>query len=113
MRARHVLLTVLLLASGCSAGAPFDKARWRDADLSGRTRAEMMPDFLRRHRLIGLTRQQVEAELGPPTTTEKWRGADMVYVLGNDGSMFAIDSEWLLIFLDPNGRVARYRQVAD
>ncbi|WP_428835039.1 outer membrane protein assembly factor BamE domain-containing protein [Sphingomonas endophytica] len=102
-----------LLVAGCSPGVTFDQAKWRSADLTGRDRADMLPDFLARHVLKGMPRQQVVALLGPPTTTDKWRGADMIYVLGNDGSMFPIDNEWLFIKLDRHGRVASFERGTD
>ena len=37
----------------------------------------------------------------------------MIYVLGNDGSMFPIDNEWLFIKLDRNGRVASFWRATD
>ncbi|MBB5717005.1 outer membrane protein assembly factor BamE (lipoprotein component of BamABCDE complex) [Sphingomonas aerophila] len=99
MAMRAVLLAALLIA-GCSSSTTFDQTRWQSADLDGRVRADMFPDFLHRHPLKGMARSQVEALLGPPTPTDKWAGTDMIYVLGNDGSMFPIDNEWLLIKLD-------------
>ena len=109
---RAYILAALLIA-GCYPGTSFDQAEWRNADLTGRTRADMLPDFLARHPLKGMPRQQVVALLGPPTTTDKWRGADMTYVLGNDGSMFAIDNEWLFIKLDGDDRVASFERGTD
>lgn len=73
----------------------------------------MLPDFLARHALRGMPRQRVIALLGPPTLSDKWRGADMIYVLGNDGSMFPIDNEWLLIKLDRHDRVASFWRATD
>lgn len=73
----------------------------------------MLADFISRYRLTGMTRQQVTALLGAPITTDKWRGADMIYVLGNDGSMFPIDNEWLLIILDRKDRVASFKRTTD
>jgi hypothetical protein len=108
---RACALAALLLVS-CSAGARFDQKAWGNADLNGRARAEMLADFINRYRLTGMTRQQVTALLGSPTTTDKWRGADMIYVLGNDGSLFPIDNEWLLITLDRD-RVASFRRTTD
>lgn len=109
---RTYILAALLIA-GCSPGARFNHAEWRDADLAGRARADMLPDFLARHPLKGMSRQQVVAFLGPPTTTDGWRGADMTYALGNDGSMFAIDGEWLFIKLDHHDRVASFERGTD
>lgn len=109
---RAYVLAALLIA-GCSPGTSFDHAKWRDADLTGRARADMLPDLLARYQLKGMSRQQVVALLGPPTTTDKWRGADMIYVLGNDGSIFAIDNEWLFIKLDLHDRVASFERGTD
>lgn len=109
----RLLILPILLIVGCSGGANFEPNKWRNADLNGRARADMLPDFIQRYGLKGMTRQQVTAQLGPPTTTDKWRGADMIYVLGNDGSMFPIDNEWLLITLDRWGRVGSFKRVTD
>jgi outer membrane protein assembly factor BamE (lipoprotein component of BamABCDE complex) len=109
---RTVLLAGLLV-TGCSSGTTFDQTRWKKADLDGRVRADMFPDFLDRHPLRGMTRSQVTTLLGPPTPTDKWAGTDMIYVLGNDGSMFPIDNEWLLIKLNRQQRVESFRRVTD
>ncbi len=109
---RALVLTILFVA-GCLGGSTFEAAKWRDADLTGRTRADMLPDFIKRYGLKGMARQQVVALLGPPTATDKWRGTDMIYVLGNDGSIFGIDNEWLLISMDRHDRVSSYRRTVD
>lgn len=106
-------LFLVLLITGCSMGNSFDQAQWKNADLNGRARADMVPDLQKRYRLQGMTRSQITALLGPPTPTDKWTGTDMIYVLGNDGSIFPIDNEWLLIKLDPQGHVASVRRVTD
>jgi outer membrane protein assembly factor BamE (lipoprotein component of BamABCDE complex) len=109
---RAAILLSLALAS-CSSGDRFDRTEWRDADLSGRARVDMLQDLLKRHPLKGRTRTEVVALLGEPTQTDKWKGAEMIYVLGNDGSYFAIDHEWLLIDLDQRQRVASFRTARD
>ena len=106
-------LSAIFLLAGCSPSTTFDQTKWKNADLDGRTRADMLPNFIKRYHLKGMTDQQVIDALGPPTTTDKWRGADMIYVLGNDGTMFAIDNEWLLITLDRAGRVKSFERVKD
>lgn len=106
----RTLIALSLTLIVCSSRATFDEARWKNADLSGRARAEMLDDFLAQHRLKGMTRAEVVALLGEPTPTDKWDGAHMIYVLGNDGSYFGIDHAWLLIDLDARGRVASYRR---
>ncbi len=109
----RVLLLAVLLLAGCSPGTSFDQAKWRDADLTGRARADMLPDFIARYGLKDMPRQRVIALLGPPTVTDKWRGADMIYVLGNDGSIFPIDNEWLFIKLDRADRVESFTRGVD
>ena len=76
-------------------------------------RAEMLPSFLASHTLKGMSRKDVLALLGEPTPTDKWQGSDMIYVLGNDGGIFPIDHEWLLIKLDRQNRVTSFDRVTD
>ena len=53
------------------------------------------------------------ALLGPPSDDSPWK-SDLVYVTGPErDSLFAIDSEWLLIDLDEQGRFHRYRIATD
>lgn len=110
MRAVAVLFFALI---NCSPGDRFDQTAWKNADLTGRARADMLPDFLDRYPLKGMTRSEVITLLGEPTTTDKWDSAEMVYVLGNDGSYMPIDHEWLLIDLDQRQRVVSFKRVRD
>jgi outer membrane protein assembly factor BamE (lipoprotein component of BamABCDE complex) len=112
---RPLILAILLAAcSACSEKTEqFDRERWAKADLDGRERAEMMPSLLRDHPLVGMTRAQVVSLLGQPTPTDKWSDADMIYVLGNDGSYTPIDNEWLLIDLDQSQKVTSLKRVRD
>lgn len=73
----------------------------------------MVASLFEQHPLRGMDRAEVVSLLGPPTPTDKWDGAEMIYVLGPDGGLFAIDHEWLLIELDDHDRVSSYRVVSD
>lgn len=108
-------LLICLLIAGCSGDREreFDQARWRNADLAGRERAKMMPSLLRTHPLKGMARDQVIALLGEPSDTQKWPDANLIYVLGNDGTYMPIDNEWLLIKLGEDGRVVSWRRAKD
>jgi len=106
-----VMVTVLALA-GCDRGA-FEAAGWRDADLSTRDRVRMAPDLIASGRIDGLDRAGVVELLGEPTATDKFANSDLVYLLGRERGLMAIDHQWLLIELDRNGRVAAYRIVED
>lgn len=72
----------------------------------------MVASLLRAHPPKGMDRAEVVELLGPPTPTDKWDGTEMIYVLGPDAGI-GIDHEWLLIELDPQGRVQDYRVVSD
>ncbi|MFN7110965.1 MAG: hypothetical protein ACK4M2_04950 [Brevundimonas sp.] len=107
------LLVLLIFLGGCGASASFDPQKWRDADLGTRERANMVGSLLKARRLNGIDRAAVIDLLGEPTSTDKWDGSEMIYVLGPDGGLFPIDHEWLLIDLDQQGRVSGYRVVSD
>lgn len=110
---RILFLIVCLLVAGCRSQREFDRERWLDADLETRERAHMVASLFEQHPLRGMDRAEVVSLLGPPTPTEKWGGTEMIYVLGPDGGLFAIDHEWLLIELDDHDRVSSYRVVSD
>jgi outer membrane protein assembly factor BamE (lipoprotein component of BamABCDE complex) len=109
---RSVILLSLALLN-CSSGARFDAHAWKNADLTGRERADMLDDFTSRYHLPGMSKAEVVQHLGPPTQTDKWGSADMVYVLGNDGSYMPIDNEWLLIDLNDQQRVESFKRSRD
>lgn len=93
-----------LLLVGCADEGPkvkgpqarFDSLRWRQAENgNSEIRKAMVRDLLRRHKLVGMSRANIDALLGPPTRTSKFRGYDYVYWLGRDDSYMPIDSSWL------------------
>jgi hypothetical protein len=61
--------------------------------------------------LPGGTRAEIEKILGPSLETPYFKSTsrDLIYVLGPQrDSYFTIDSEWLLVWLDKDGRFKRY-----
>lgn len=102
-----------LALADCSPGARFDETAWKNADLTGRARADMLDDFLARYPPKGRTKSAVDKLLGEPTPTDKWGGAEMIYVLGNDGTYMPIGNEWLLIDLERQQRVQSFKRVRD
>ena len=92
----------------------FDAALWQDpSQVDTGIRIRMVDDLLTRQQLQGMTRQQIVDLLGDPEDTPYFRDWDLVYWLGPERGLFSIDSEWLVIRLDPQGRVAEYRLVTD
>lgn len=77
----------------------FDSTRWKAENRRGAegTRVRMVDDLLRRHRLVGMQRAQLEQLLGVPPSTESFREYDYVYWLGPERGAFSIDSEWLVV----------------
>ena len=55
------------------------------------------------------------AALGPLLDTPYFRstGRDMIYMNGPEREAFALDSAWLLIWIDESGRFARFRIAID
>lgn len=77
-------------------------------------RRHRMADWLiKKGRLSGLTRAEAVALLGEPPATNYFRDYDLVYNLGSERGFVGIDSEWLLLTLDTQGRVDGIRQATD
>jgi hypothetical protein len=101
-------------AAGYLPIRPFDKASWREArTLADRDRLEMVDWLVRSGRLDGMTRPQVLEMLGPPDGGSYFRDWSLVYHLGPERGFIGIDSEWLVLRIGPDGRVAEYRVVRD
>jgi hypothetical protein len=73
----------------------------------------MVDDLLRHHELGSMTRAAVVALLGPPTQTTYFRDYDLVYWLGPERGFMSIDSEWLVMRVGANDRIADCRIVTD
>lgn len=105
----HRILDAIILSGYLPKPMPFNSSVWKanEAIYSIESiRLRMVDDLLKSHPLIGLTRAEVEALLGPADETEYFNSFDMVYVLGPERHPFAVDCEWLLIKLDPGGHVS-------
>jgi len=98
----------------------FEPAEWKDAassfpDEDGISiRQKMLGDVVRH--LSGSDRRELEERLGPSLETPFFAssGRDLIYLLGRErDSMFGVDSEWLLIWLDGTGRFERYEVWTD
>ena len=95
----------------------FNSTAWRahsmDHGLEWPTRLRMIDDLMRQNLLDGKSREEVVGVLGPPDRTAKFRDWDLVYDLGPERSFIRIDSEWLLLRMDTNGRVTAARVTHD
>lgn len=96
----------------------FDRQVWLDGARGVHSqdapRLRMADGLVRDGRLVGMTRTQVDALLGPQTQTEYFRPEHAyVYWLGAERGWIGIDSEWLVLKLGPDGKVAQARLVRD
>jgi hypothetical protein len=85
---------------------PFSATLWQKEGVmgAGDLRLHMVDDLLGRVRFEGMSRQQVEALLGKPDMGDT---TSLTYRLGNERGGFAVDSEWLTLTLDANGKVRK------
>jgi len=114
-----VLCAAKLIERGLPTGswlATFDSIAWCNPDAARYVknditiRQKMLGDVVS-HVLPGHSRAQIEVRLGPSLDTAYFRqsGRDMIYALGPErDSIFVADDEWLLIWLDHDGRFERY-----
>jgi len=71
----------------------FDSAGWKAENRDGAdgVRVLMVDDLLPKHKLVGMSRAQLEDLLGVPPATEYFREYDYVYWLGPERGLFSID----------------------
>lgn len=120
-------VSILILLKGLPSRLPsgsdmmkFDPEAWKSpeslvyVDNEITIRQKMLKDVV--DILPGKTKDEIENLLGPSLETQYFQsnGRDMIYVLGRERDAFlGIDSEWLCIWLDANGKFLKYRITAD
>lgn len=117
---RRIILLASLITIGAAVaayalwpvGRTFDQAVWLDEQQEV-ARLEMADRILARRALDGMTRAEVVAKLGEPPKTGYFPDWNLVYWLGMERGFMRIDSEWLVVRCDANGRVSDYRIVRD
>ena len=55
----------------------------------------MVDDLLKKHELIGMSKNQINELLGIPEPTGYFSDFDYVYWLGSERGLIPMDSEWL------------------
>jgi hypothetical protein len=98
----------------------FDREAWLDPESANyipgdiTPRQKMLAEVVKK--LPGLHRSEIENMLGPTLDTAYFQstGRDLIYITGPErDSLFGMDSEWLLIWLDENGIYERHAVVTD
>ena len=115
-----LLATIALLVVGYGFATdylpirPFDAAQWRQVQTAdNHVRLRMVDWLVRSGELDGLTREEVVELLGPPDGGPYFRDWDFVWWLGPERGFTSIDSEWLVLRIGSDGRVAEYRVLRD
>ena len=84
----------------------FVQSVWLQGEATADSQRLRMADGLLNSRvLLGMSRSEIVAMLGPPTSTDKFRDSGMVYWLGPERGFMSIDSEWLTLNFDQAGKV--------
>ena len=86
----------------------FDSQVWKESlrgDDYKEVRLRMVDDLLKKHNLIGMSKEEIDKLLGVPPKTSYFKKYDYVYRLGQERDLIPIDSEWLVIKFE-NGKVA-------
>jgi hypothetical protein len=110
-----VVLLVFIVVRSWSSSLPFDAATWRNEEISttNGTRVRMADRLVDSHALLNKSRGDVVSMLGEPPPTEYFRDWDLVYYLGPERGFISIDSEWLVVRFDDDGRVTDCQIVRD
>jgi hypothetical protein len=113
-------LIYILLHDPLDDSMPFDATVWNNPKSSEyrkdhlTERQRMLRDVVE-HVLHGRCEADIVKDLGASMDTPYFRstGRDLIYVLGPESGLFAIDSEWLLIWLDDKRCFKRHKVVTD
>ena len=95
-------------------GRSFDPVLWQnERQVQQGVRLKMADGIVATKMLSGKTRAEVVALLSEPPKTGYFCSWDLVYWLGPERGFMGIDSEWLVVKVDAQGRVSDYRIVRD
>ena len=117
------ITTAALVSIAVAAGAywhvlhgptEFERSAWLEGETNlDEPRLRMVDDLLESEALLGKSRVEIEALLGAPTSTDKFKDSGLVYWLGPERGFISIDSEWLTVDFDQTGNVRDARIVTD
>jgi hypothetical protein len=92
----------------------FNSEEWKQAEKAeDYPRLAMVDSLIQSGQLDRKAQDEVLALLGPPTNTSYFSDWDAVYWLGPERGFLRLDSEWLVLRFDAEGRVSDYQLVRD
>ncbi len=100
--------------SGCSSDISFDSAQWKSAPLYGINdiRYRMHNNLLKKHKLIGMPKEEIVKLLGPQSDPSYFQSWDLRYWMGPEPGFISLDSIWIIMKLKDN-KVIKYEIVTD
>lgn len=85
----------------------FNEERWKKNE---EQRVHMVDDFLEKHTIKNMKKDEIKKLLGTPTHADMLKGKDSIlYYLGKDKDSKGTDGEWLLISFDKDEKVENYK----
>jgi hypothetical protein len=117
---KRTIITVMLLVVFYAifwGPLPFIRSWW-DAQAENwsdwfKTRHRMADGLLLLNSLQGMHESEVFELLGTPPQTDHFTDWNLVYPLGQERGFLAIDSEWLVLRTDTEGKVIDAKRVHD
>jgi hypothetical protein len=73
----------------------------------------MIGELLKRHKLVGISKDKIMDLLGEPDAINDFRDWDFAYCLGVENGLFPIDNQWLVIDFDIYGNAERIEIITD
>jgi hypothetical protein len=116
-------MALMLVMGGCAAAyvywenrppsqIEFDPDRWQHPAGDYEVRWRMHEDLIHDYGLVGMSEEDVVALLGPDCQNcYHGPGEDLIYPMGMEHGIFAIDSVSLSLSVGEGGRVTSYRVV--
>jgi hypothetical protein len=98
------LIIFLIIIIFNSQSTSFNQNIWLK---NNEKRKEMITD-LTNNVLQKKSKNEIIKILGSPNKIY-FKNADLVYLLGKEKTLFSIDYEWFLIYLDTNGKYSYYK----
>jgi SmpA / OmlA family len=97
---------------------PFDRAEWLSPgwglfNSAHPVRQQMVDDLLAHSLKVGMPMNEVRWLIGPPDRNPYYAPGDWTYRLGDERGMISVDSEWLAVDFDEQGRVRKVELCTD
>jgi outer membrane protein assembly factor BamE (lipoprotein component of BamABCDE complex) len=89
----------------------FDSEDWKRS--TSERRACMIGELLKRHKLVGISKDKIMDLLGEPDAINDFGDWDFAYRLGIENGLFPIDRQWLVIDIDMYGEAERVGIITD